>query len=144
MDKFALAAALNEIARYLELSDPNPFRARAFEKAARALEGIDGSLTEAGALTNVPGIGKATASIIEELARTGTSAYLEELRAQYPAGIFELLRVPKLGLRKIGQLYSELGIASLDELEAAGRAGKLAKLPGFGAKTQQAILDGIA
>jgi DNA polymerase (family 10) len=143
MDKFAVAAALNEIARYLELSDPNPFRARAFEKAAHAVEGIPGSLEEPEALTKVPGIGKATAAIIEELLRTGTSQYLEELRGQYPRGVFELLRVPKLGLRKIGQLYSDLGIASLDELEAAARAGKLAALKGFGVKTQQVILDNI-
>jgi DNA polymerase (family X) len=143
MDKLDVARTLNEIARYLELSDPNPFRAKAFEKAARAVDDLEGPLGEA-ALTGVPGIGKATAAIIDELIRTGTSAYLEELRAQYPAGIFELARVPKLGLRKIGQLHSELGIASLDELEAAARAGKLAKLKGFGARTQQQILDGIA
>jgi DNA polymerase (family 10) len=147
MDKFAVAAALNEIARYTELSDPNPFRSRAFEKAAHAVETIDGpleALVGTPALTKTPGIGKATANIIEELVRSGTSKYLEELRAQYPPGVFELLRVPKLGLRKIGQLHSELGIGSLDELEAAGRAGKLAKLKGFGAKTQEMILKGIA
>ena len=144
MDKLIVAKALNEIARYLELSDPNPFRAKAFEKAARAVDSLEGSITDARSLTGVPGIGKATALIIEELARTGRSAYLEELRAQYPPGIFELSRVPKLGLRKIGQLHSELGIASLDELEAAAQAGKLAKLKGFGAKTQQQILEGIA
>ncbi len=144
MDKYAVASALNDIARYLELSDPNPFRAKAFEKAARAVEGLEGSLDDAGALTGVAGIGKATATIIEELVRTGASAYLEGLRAQYPPGIFELSRVPKLGLRKIGQLHSELGIGSLDELEAAARAGKLAKLKGFGSKTQQLVLEGIA
>ena len=81
--------------------------------------------------------------IVEELVRTGTSRYLEDLRKQFPPGIFELLRVPGLGLKKIGQIYSELGIASIDELEAAGRAGRLAKLRGFGAKTQQKILEGI-
>ncbi len=144
MDKFTIAKALNEIARYLELSDPNPFRAKAFEKAARAVDSLERPIDDAGVLTGVPGIGNATALIIEELIRTGSSAYLEELRAQYPAGIFELSRVPKLGLRKIGQLHSELGIASLDELEAAARAGKLAKLKGFGTRTQQQILEGIA
>ncbi|MGZ5443709.1 MAG: helix-hairpin-helix domain-containing protein [Thermoanaerobaculia bacterium] len=146
MDKFAIARMLDEISRYIELSDPQPFRARAFEKAARAVENLDEDvkgLVEAGTLTSVSGIGKATAQVIEEIVRTGESRYLDELRAQYPPGIFELLRVPKLGLKKIGVLYSELGVASLEELEDAARDGRLAKLKGFGAKTAEQILAGI-
>ncbi|HEX2059186.1 MAG TPA: helix-hairpin-helix domain-containing protein [Thermoanaerobaculia bacterium] len=147
MDKFTVARTLDEISRYIELSDPQPFRARAFEKAARAVENLDedlDALVAGGGLTKIEGIGKATAQTIEELVRTGSSRYLEELRAQYPPGIFELLRVPKLGLKKIGTLYSELGIASLDELEEAARDGRVAKLKGFGAKTAETILNGIA
>lgn len=146
MDKFTVARTLDEISRYLELSDPKPFRARAFEKAARAIEKLDEDVTalvESGEILNVAGVGKATAQIIEELVRTGDSRYLAELRAQYPAGIFELLRVPRLGLRKIGQLHAELGIGSLDELESAAQSGKLAKLKGFGPKTAEQILKGI-
>ncbi|MGZ5472462.1 MAG: helix-hairpin-helix domain-containing protein [Thermoanaerobaculia bacterium] len=146
MDKFAIARMLDEISRYIELSDPQPFRARAFEKAARAVENLDEDvkgLVEAGTLTSVSGIGKATAQVIEEIVRTGESRYLDELRAQYPPGIFELLRVPKLGLKKIGVLYSELGVASLEELEDAAKDGRLAKLKGFGAKTAEQILAGI-
>src|SRR5215212_2491675 len=146
MDKFDIARTLDEISRYIELSDPQPFRARAFEKAARAVENLDediAALAEAGTLTSVSGIGKATAQVVEEIVRTGESRYLAELQSQYPPGIFELLRVPKLGLKKIGVLYSELGIASLDELEAAAKDGRLAKLKGFGAKTAEVILAGI-
>ena len=146
MDKFTVARTLDEIARYIELSDPKPFRARAFEKAARAVERLDGDvagLVESGEIYSVSGIGKGTGQIIEELVRTGSSPYLEELRAQYPPGIFELLRVPRLGLRKIGQLHSELGVGSLDDLEAAARNGKLAKLKGFGPKTAEQVLTGI-
>jgi DNA polymerase (family X) len=146
MDKFTVARTLDEIARYLELSDPKPFRSRAFEKAARAVEKLDDditSLVESGEILSVSGIGKGTAAIIEEMVRTGESKYLAELRAQYPAGIFELLRVPRLGLRKIGQLHAELGIGSLDELEEAAQSGKLAKLKGFGPKTAEQILQGI-
>jgi DNA polymerase (family 10) len=146
MDKFAVARALDEIARYLELGESNRFKALAFERAARSLRSLDrepADLVAAGDLQKLPGIGKATAAIVEELVRTGASRYLNELRAQYPPGIFELMRVPSLGLKKIGMLYETLGIGNLDELEAAARAGKLAKLQGFGAKTQQKILDGI-
>jgi DNA polymerase (family 10) len=147
MDKFNVARMLDEISHYVELSDPKPFRARAFEKAARAVESLDDdleTLVASGALYDVSGIGKATGQIVEEIVRTGSSPYLEELRAQYPPGIFELLRVPKLGLKKVGQLYSELGIASLDELEEAAKNGRLAKAKGFGAKTAEHILKGIA
>ena len=146
MDKFNVARALDEIARYIELSDPKPFRARAFEKAARAVERLEDDLEDlvaSGAIYDVDGVGKATGQIVEELVRSGTSPYLEELRAQYPPGIFDLLRVPHLGLKKIGMLYSELGIASLDELEEAARNGTLAKLKGFGPKTAEQVLKGI-
>lgn len=146
MDKFNVARMLDEISHYIELSDPNPFKARAFEKAARAIEDVDediATLVESGAIYDVSGVGKATGKVIEEIVGTGASAYLEELRAQYPPGIFELLRVPRLGLKKIGVLYSELGIASLDELESAAQDGRLAKLKGFGAKTAEQILKGI-
>lgn len=146
MDKFTVARTLDEISRYIELSDPNPFKAKAFEKAARAVENLDeelGPLVESGAILKVAGIGKATAQAIEEIYRSGTSTYLEELRAQYPPGIFELLRVPKLGLKKIGVLFAELGITSIDELEEAAKSGRLAALKGFGAKTAEQILGGI-
>lgn len=146
MDKWTIARALDEIGRYIELSEPNPFKTRAFEEAARSIEALDADpaeLVAEGHLQNVPGIGKATGAIVEELVATGRSRYLEELRAQYPPGIFELLRVSGLGLKKIGILYSEFGIGSLDELESAARSGRIARIRGFGAKTQQKILDGL-
>jgi DNA polymerase (family 10) len=147
MDKRTIARTLDDIAAYIELSEPNPFKARAFERAARTIETLQEGIEElvaTGRLYETPGIGKAIGPIVEELVRTGSSRYLEDLRNQYPPGIFALRRVPGLGLKKIGQLYSELGIASIDALEAASRAGKVAKLRGFGAKTQQKILEGIA
>jgi len=145
-DKFTIARLLDEISRYLELSDPKPFRARAFENAARAVERLEddpAALIASGTLYDVSGIGKGTGQVIEEIVRTGTAKMLEDLRGQYPAGIFEMLRVPKLGLKKVGQLYSELGIGSLDELEEAAKSGRLATVKGFGAKTAEQILKGI-
>jgi DNA polymerase (family 10) len=146
MNKFDTARALDEISDYLELSEKNHFKALAFERAANSIRGLDrepAELIASGTLLETPGIGKATAAIIEELVRTGASKYLEDLRGQYPPGIFELMRVPKLGLKKIGVLYEQLGIGSLSELEEAARAGRLAALKGFGTKTEQYILSGI-
>ena len=145
-DKWTVARALDEISRYLELSDPNPFRARAFERAARAVENLQpdpADLIRSGELYATPGIGKAIGPIIAELIESGRSRYLDELRGQYPSGIFDLLRVPGLGLKKIGILHSTYGIGSLDELELAAREGRLAIVRGFGAKTEAKILEGI-
>jgi DNA polymerase (family X) len=145
-DKFTIARLLDEISRYLELSDSKPFRARAFENAARAVERLEddpAGLVASGALYEVSGIGKGTGQVIEEIIRTGTVKMLEDLRAQYPPGIFELLRVPKLGLKKVGQLHAELGVGSLDELEEAAKNGRVAALKGFGPKTAEHILKGI-
>ena len=125
MNKFDIARALDDISSYLELSENNRFRALAFERAAHSIRALDAEpadLIASGELVKTPGIGKATAAIIEELVRTGESKYLDELRAQYPAGIFELLRVPKLGLKKIGILHEKLGVGNLDELEKPPRA----------------------
>ncbi|MDP9359851.1 MAG: DNA polymerase/3'-5' exonuclease PolX [Acidobacteriota bacterium] len=146
MNKFDIARSLDEISNYVELSETNRFRALAFERAAHSIRALDAEpadLIASGELLKTPGVGKATAAIIEELVRTGTSKYLEDLRKQYPPGIFELMRVPKLGLKKIGVLHEKLGIGNLNELEEAARAGRLASLKGFGAKTEQYILGGI-
>ena len=145
-DKWTVARTLDEIGQYVALNDPNRFKARAFERAARAVEKLDGDiavLVASGEIYSTPGIGKSIGPMIAEIVETGSSRYLGELQAQYPAGIFDMLRVPGLGLSKIGVLHSQLGIGSLDDLETAAREGRLAKLRGFGAKTQTKILEGI-
>jgi len=111
MNKWEIAKVLDEISKYVELSEPNRFKALAFEKASRAISALDrepADMLASGELQKTPGIGKTTASVVEELARTGRSRYLEELRKEYPPGIFELLRVPQLGLKKIGMLHDKL------------------------------------
>jgi DNA polymerase (family 10) len=147
VSRHAVAAALEEIARYLDLAETNQFRANAYRRAARGIEHAEGDLRElsaAGALIKLPGIGKGIAPIITELIEEGRSRYLQELRASYPSGIFELLRVPNLGLKKIMQLHAELGVNNLADLEAACRDGKLQKLRGFGKKTEESICGGIS
>ena len=147
MDKKAVAQVLEQIASFMELKGDNPFRIRAFRTAARALAGIPGELGEAlqdGSLASTRGIGPAILQIIGELASTGRSSMLEELREQVPPGLVEMLSIAGLGVAKIRQIHDLLDIDSLPELEAAALDGRLAKLPRFGAKTSENILRGIA
>jgi DNA polymerase (family 10) len=145
-DKRTVASALREIASLLEIEGANPFKTRAFENAARALEGLDGDLhqtVESGELSDTPGIGKATAAIITDLVLHGDSDYLEELRSKYPSGLLDVLRIPGLSAKKVGVLHGKLGVDGLDALEAACRDGRVARLGGFGEKSSQKILSGI-
>ena len=147
MDKHAVALVLEEMATLLDASGENRFKARAFQRAARAVDKLDqdpAALIAADTLLTVPGIGPATARVIEELVKSGRSSYHEELRSRAPSGMRELLRVPGLGARKISQLYAELGVGDLATLEAAARSGAIARLRGFGERTQQRILEGLA
>ncbi len=147
MDKQTAARVLDEIATLLELRGDAGFRARAFRSAARALEDLDedlGALVVRGELRTVRGLGTTTARVVQELFETGESSYHEELRREVPEGLIELLHVPGLGPKRIHTLHTRLGIASLDDLEQAARAGSVAEVPGFGKRTQERILEGIA
>ncbi len=142
-----VAGILAEIGRLAELVDPNPFRARAYAQAARALEGSDldlARLAHADHLTSIPGIGPGIAQAIREMVTTGSASIHAELSAQIPAGLYAVLRVPGLGTKKVRTLREQLGIESLDDLERAAAEGQVAGLSGFGAKTEQKILQGIA
>lgn len=146
VDKHGVARALNELAKFLEISDSNKFKTLAYRKAARAVEGLRDPIEElvaSGRIMETPGIGKGLRPVIAELVETGKSSYLEDFRRQYPPGIFQLYRVPGLGLKKIGVLYDKLGIGTLEELEAACRSGEIGKVAGFGPKTAEKILEGI-
>ncbi len=145
-DKIAVARALRELGMLLEVKGENPFKVRAYENGARALEELPGNLDEviaAGTLTEIPGIGKALAQKIEELARTGRLPLLDEVRAGLPAGVGEMLRIPDLGPKKLAALLAALQVGSVAELEAACRAGRVRELKGFGEKSERKILEGI-
>ncbi len=147
MDKHAIAAVLNEIGTLLELRGGNPFRARAFYSAARAAESLEGdvaALALSGELAGVKGFGPATVDVARELVETGASTAHRELRDATPDGLLEILGVPGLGAKRIHTLHRELGIQSIDALERAATEGRIARLAGFGAKTQEKILEGIA
>ena len=147
MNKKDVVEALEEIAVLLELKGENPFKARAYTNAARALSQWEGSLetmVEEGRLGEIKGFGDALQRKVGELASTGKLGYLEDLKASVPEGMLAMLDIPGLGPRKINLLRQKLGIVSLEALEAACQAGQVAELSGFGEKTQQKILAGIA
>jgi len=148
MDSRTAAHVLSRIAALLELSGANTFKARAYDGAARALRTIDtddlAPLLDSGELAKLPGVGPATLGVVRELVETGESSYLERLRAGIPEGLLELLRLPRLGGAKIHALHEALGITSLDDLEREALNGGLASVKGFGPKTVEAILKGIA
>src|SRR2546425_2214429 len=146
MTKSQIAEVLEEIATLLELKDENPFKIRAYANAARSLETFGGNLSDLQdeeALAKIPGIGKAIAAKVKELAGTGKLKYLEELRAEFPAAILELFSISGLGAKKIKALYEQLHISSIEQLREACESGQVAQLPGFGETTQAKICTAI-
>ena len=146
MTKSQIAEVLEEIATLLELKDENPFKIRAYANAARSLETFGGNLSDLQdeeALAKIPGIGKAIAAKVKELAGTGKLKYLEELRAEFPEAILELFSISGLGAKKIKALYEQLHISSIEQLREACESGRVARLPGFGETTQAKICTAI-
>ena len=146
MKKEEVSAILEEIGFLLELKGENPFKVRAYNNAARALKGLEGGLEEVvqrGELRQIKGIGEALSKKISELVTTGRLPYYEELRETVPVGLREMVRIPHLGPKKVKALYEKLGITTIGELEYACQENRLKDLPGFGAKTQENILQGI-
>ncbi len=148
MENPEIARVFEEIADVLEIRSDNPFRIRAYRNAARTVEGLTTPLRkwveENRPLTDLPGIGKEMGNHIKEMVETGTLGFRDELLAEVPRSLIELMRLPNLGPKKAKKVYDELKIGSVDELEAAAKAGLIAALPGFGAKSQEKILAGIA
>lgn len=146
MTKEEIARALEEIATLLELKEENPFKIRAYTNAARSIEAWGASFSDLQneeALEKIPGVGKAIAAKIKELATTGSLKFLEELRAEFPPAILELFTVPGLGAKKIKALHEQLEVSSIAELQAACEAGRVAELPGFGKTMQTKISTAI-
>jgi len=147
MTKEKIADALEEIATLLELKDENPFKIRAYQNAARSIEAFGASFSDLQnqeTLEKIPGVGKAIAAKISELATTGGLKFLDQLRAEFPSAILELFSIPGLGAKKIKALYEKLKISSIADLQAACESGRVAELPGFGEMTQTKICNAIA
>ncbi|MDI6709548.1 MAG: DNA polymerase/3'-5' exonuclease PolX [Bacillota bacterium] len=141
-----VARIFRAVAELLELKGENPFRARAYERAAEKMARLGediAAVAEKGQLTSIPGIGKELAAKIEEILRTGSLGYYEKLKAEIPPGVLELLTVPGIGPRKAMALYRELGVKGLEDLEARARAAEVRRLPGFKERTEANILREI-
>jgi DNA polymerase (family X) len=146
MTKKEIAEVFEEIGALLDLKGDNPFRVRAYYNAARMIDGLQediGTLIKEERLTDVKGIGKDSAAKITELYTTGKLAMYDELKASMPQGLLEMLKIPGFGPKRAKLLYDKLKVDSIEKLEAAAKAGKIASLEGFGEKSQQKILEGI-
>ena len=147
-DKFAIAAALQEIGTLLELKGgKDRFKARAYKAGARIIAGLSvdiGELVRNDGLTSIRGIGDALASQIKQLYLTGSSSVLNKLREDFPPGVIELSGVPGLSISKIEKLHEALGIKSIADLKKAAEEGQIRGIKGFGEKTEQKLLETIA
>ncbi|HYV36853.1 MAG TPA: DNA polymerase/3'-5' exonuclease PolX, partial [Gemmataceae bacterium] len=125
----------------------NSFRCNAYHSASRSIQQLETNLADivaGGKLTEIPGIGDAMSLKIKTLVETGKLPYYEDLRAKTPAGLLQMLRLPSIGPKKVKAMYDSLGIDTLEKLKQACDAGQVAELKGFGAKTQQKIMEGLA
>ncbi len=141
-----IAGLLYNISELLEIRGENPFKIRAYVKAARAIEGMSEDIEKVAMenrLEEIPGVGEAIATKLEEYLATGKLEYYEELKKQVPSGLHELLRIPGIGPKTLKFLHEELGIKSIEELEKAAKAHRLRRLSHFGETKEENILKAI-
>jgi len=147
MNNKQLAGVFTLIANLLEIKGEIIYKTLAYRKAAESLDTLGREASEywkEGKLADIPGVGKAIGEKIDELLSTGKLEFLEKLTKEVPESLAGWLQVPSLGPKKIAMIWKALNITTLAELEYAAKAGKLRDLPGMGAKSETAILDGIA
>ena len=147
MNKNKIADILDEMGTFLELKGENQFKCIAFRNAARTLRSITQDVAELVAsneLSGIKGIGKSLTADITELVTTGKLSFFDELKNSFPPTITDLLKIQGVGAKKVKVLWEKLGIGNLQQLKEACEQHKLATLEGFGAKTEENILNGLA
>lgn len=148
LSNHSIAAHFDEIANWLEIQGENAFRVRAYRNAADSIQQLTQSLhqmvKDGEDIDKIKGVGTAIADKTKELVGTGKIKFLEDLRAKYPSSLLALLGVPSLGAKKVGILFTELGVRDLDTLKLAAEQQRIRALKGFGEKTEQSILHGIS
>ncbi len=141
-----VAEIFRKVAALLEIKGDNPYRIRAYQRAAQNIEALTVDVEELaaqGKLERIPGIGKDLAQKIKEILETGTLQKYEELKREIPPELLKFLEIPGFGPKKAKIVYEKLGIKTIEELEKACLEHRLARLPGFGPKTEENILKGI-
>ncbi|MGH8156447.1 MAG: helix-hairpin-helix domain-containing protein [Rhodanobacteraceae bacterium] len=148
VDNGEIARLITRYADLLEIDGANPFRVRAYRNAVRLLDGTAYDMAKLVAegrdLETLPGIGRILAEKITTIVRTGGLPQLAELEKRVPAGLADLMALPGLGAKRVGELYHKLGITGPADLDRAIRNGELAKLPGFGGKTLEHLRAALA
>src|SRR5919108_6458178 len=145
MDNQAIARILREIADLLEIKDANPFKIRAYRNGADIAANHPhelSTLNDAG-LREIPGIGKDLAARIREIAETGDARFHVDLLAEFPPTILDLLHLQGVGPKTVATLYRELGVRTIDDLEAAAKDGRVRSLRGMGPKKEALILKAL-
>lgn len=148
MENAEIAKVFYDIADLLELKGADLFRVRSYRNAGRVVEGLPESLRGLFAdggedgLRGIPGIGESTRGKIVEMLEKGSCAFHDELLAELPSGLLDIMRISGVGPKKTAVLYGELGIKTVDELEQAAAEGRISGLPGFGEVTERKILKG--
>jgi len=146
VDNIKIARIFREIADLLSIKGENPFRIRAYEKAADILEHLSGNIEELyreGKLKQIPGIGKGILEKIETIIKTGTLPLYEQLKSNFPPGLIEIISIPDVGPKTAKLLYEKMGIKNVEELEDAAKKGMLRGLAGMGERKEKNILRGI-
>jgi len=147
MTNAEVAKVFDEIADLLEMKGENQFKIRAYRQAARTIKQlpaeVERMVSNEEDLEEIPGIGDAIAAKIEDLVKTGHVKVHDELKAQFPQGILDILNIPGVGPRTAMRLYAELGVKSVAELEQAIRGGRVAAMQRMGEKAAQKILEAI-
>ena len=142
-----IAKVFDEIADLLEMKGENQFKIRAYRQAARTIKKLPGEVEQmvrnGDSLQDIPGVGEAIAKKIEDLVKTGHVKVHDELRAEFPQGILDILAIPGVGTKTTFRLYTELGVKSVAELEQAIKEGRVAGMQRMGEKAAQRILKGI-
>lgn len=145
MDNLAVARVLAEIGDLLEIKGENPFKIRAYRNAADTVAHTTAPVSEMSDVDRLalPGVGKDLAAKIAELAATGAIRYHQDLLQEFPPTILDMLHLQGVGPKTVALLYRELGVRTLDDLQAAARDGRLRELKGMGAKKESQILKAL-